>query len=106
MVGHQNVSVKAKTVALPIMLDALEISGAVPVILKSPLPLIAAHNHVIERTVKLNSGLACHVPKLPTTTPISQYSGLTPNPGASKRRSYERARQLSGPVFDDFGDIR
>ena len=78
MVGHQDVGVKPKTIALTIVLEPLKVGAAVLVVLKSSLPLIAADNHMIERPVKLNSRFARHAAKLPKGMAISQYSGLTP----------------------------
>ena len=78
MVGHQDVGVEPKPVALAIVLDAFKISVSVLVVLKGSLPLIAANNHMIKCTVKFDSGLACHGAKVARKKTLSQYSGLTP----------------------------
>jgi hypothetical protein len=80
VVGHQDVGVEPKPVALAIVLDAFKISASVLVVLKGSLPLIAAHNHMKQRPVKFDSGLACHGAKVARKKTLGQYSGLTPGP--------------------------
>ena len=64
MVGHQNVGVQPKAIALAVVLEALEIALAVLVVLERSLSLVAAHNDVVERTVKLDSGFSRHARRL------------------------------------------
>ena len=60
VVGHQAEGVQAESITLAIMLQAFQVGDAVLVIMKSPLLLIAADNHMVERAVILDSGLARH----------------------------------------------
>ena len=45
------------------MLQAFKVDDAVVVIMESSLLLIAANNHMVERSVIFNSGLSCHEAK-------------------------------------------
>ena len=83
VIGHQNISVKPKTVALTILLDAFEIADSVLIIVKGSLAPIAAHNHMIKRPGKFYPRLARHGGTLSMKVTISQYSGLTPFPDPS-----------------------
>ena len=56
----KHVGVEAKSITLAIMLQAFQVGDAVLVIMKSSLLLIATDNHMVERSVILDSGLACH----------------------------------------------
>jgi hypothetical protein len=49
VVSHQHIGVKPKTVAL-----------AVPIVVKGSLALVAAHDDMAERAVKLDSGFSRH----------------------------------------------
>ena len=60
VVGHQDIGIESKPVALPIGLDAFKVCASVLVVLKGSVPLIPTHDHMIQRPVKLYSGLACH----------------------------------------------
>jgi hypothetical protein len=47
---------------------------------KSSPPLVAAHDHMVERSVKLHSGLSRHAGTVSggkSESQITQYSGLT-----------------------------
>ena len=78
VVGHQDVGEQAKPIALAIMLQAFQVGDAVLVIMKSSLLLIAADNHMVERSVKLDSGFACHGAKTSRREDIK--SILRPDP--------------------------
>jgi uncharacterized protein YjeT (DUF2065 family) len=80
VVGHQDVSIEPKAVALAIVLDALEVALAVVLVVEGLLALVAAHYDVVEGTVKLDSGLSRHAGTVSvekTECQITQYSGLT-----------------------------
>ena len=62
VVGHQDVSVEPKAVALAIVLDALEIALAVVIVVKGLLALVTAHYDMVEGTVKLDSGFRAMPP--------------------------------------------
>lgn len=65
VVGHQDVSLEAKPVALPGVLDPLDIELLLLVVVKSPLTLVAADNDMVTRSAKLDSRLSRHAPTLP-----------------------------------------
>ncbi len=48
VVGHQDVGVNTKLIALPVVFDSLQVVQAIPVVAKDLLALIAADNDVIE----------------------------------------------------------
>jgi hypothetical protein len=60
VVSHQHIGVKPKTVALAVVLEAFEIALAVPIVVKGSLALVAAHDDMVERAVKLDSGFSRH----------------------------------------------
>jgi len=60
VVGHQDVGEQAKSITLAIVLQTFQVGDAVLVVMKSSLLLIAANNHMVERSVLLDSGLSCH----------------------------------------------
>ena len=78
VVGHQDVGVEPKSITLAIMLQAFQISDAVLIIMKSSPLLITADNHMVERSVILDSGLACHGAK--TSRREDTKSILRPDP--------------------------
>ena len=48
VVGHQDVGVNTKLIALSVVFDSLQVVQAIPVVAKDLLALIAANNDVIE----------------------------------------------------------
>ena len=78
VVGHQDISMEPKAVALAIVLDALEVALAVVIVVEGLLALVAAHDDVVEGAVKLDSGLSRHAGTVSvekTECQINQYSG-------------------------------
>src|SRR3989338_2359095 len=60
MIGHQHVGVEPKIVSLAVMLDSLQVGGAVLVVSKDVLPLVASGDDMVESALKLNPWFTCH----------------------------------------------
>jgi len=81
VVGHQDVSVEPKAVAPAVVLDALEVALAVVLVVEGLLALVAAHDHVVEGAVKLDSGLSRHAGhRISKESRMSNKSILRPDP--------------------------
>ncbi len=48
MVGHQDVGVNRKSIALPVVFDSIQIGKPIPIVAKDLLPLIATDNDVVK----------------------------------------------------------
>ena len=89
VVGHQAEGEQAESITLAIMLQAFQVGDAVLVIIKSSLLLIAADNHMVKRSVILDSGLACHGAK--TNRREDTKSILRPDPIPDPSGFYRRS---------------
>ena len=59
VIGHQDIGVNRKSIALPVVFDSLQVVHTVP-IAKNPLPLITTHNNMVKRPFEFHPRFSGH----------------------------------------------
>jgi hypothetical protein len=60
MIGHQDVGVNRKSIALPVMFNSPQIGSPVPLVAKDLLPVIPTRDNVIKCPFKFNARFSGH----------------------------------------------
>ena len=71
MIGHQGIGAELKLVTHAVVVEQLQITAPIGIGTKNRLALIAARDHMIKRTGKVNSGFSRHAVSAITTTTIN-----------------------------------
>ncbi len=67
MIGHQDVSEELKRVTHTVVIEQLQVTAPIGIGTKDCLALIAARDHMVKRTGKMNSWFPCHGSSVITT---------------------------------------
>jgi hypothetical protein len=60
VVGHQDVGIEVKPIALPVVLKSPEIAQSISLVSENLLPLITPDDDVIQSSFELHSGFSGH----------------------------------------------
>jgi hypothetical protein len=89
VIGHQDIGVNRKSIALPVVFDSLQVENPVPIVAKNPLPLITTHNNMVKCPFEFHPRLSGHVSQhnrkevnksilMPDPSMLTYYASPTP----------------------------